>query len=240
MAMGSDQVPGAMPAGNPGVARGPRKVRAKAAGRGSKSHYGEGRIRSQRAQILENLAREKLADLERIKAELPVAAGEVPGVVLAALAPPVAGSEIGRRLYTAEVCRALADDLVSWVWSSTDHYLLVEWLVERGIPQGSVTSILKNDPVFCAAWDYALTVQHARVLRRGLECRADAQVTKLVLMSAHGYKEQQEVMAEVGASRQMPGTIEEADRMIEALVTHRAALAGMVAQAAAIESAVVG
>lgn len=180
--------------------------------------------------------------LEKVKAEASAlqGQGDVAGVELAPAAPPVAGSDIGRRVYSAEICRVLADDLVAWVWESEDHYLLVDWLVSRGIPRGSVSAVLKNDPVFYAAWDYALTVQLARVLRRGLECRADAQVTKLVMMAEHGYKEQQEVTADVGQGRLMPGTIEEADRMIEALQAHRASLTQMVEQARQIPSVVVG
>jgi hypothetical protein len=214
-----------------------------------------GRLRSVRSQVLERIEAaaveaelresEALRKLEEAKAaararelELGLPPGSIEVEVPKGPAPPVAGSKISGILYTEPMCEALADDLVEWLWESPEHYIMVEWLVAKGISNSTLSGPLKGNRVFMAAWEYAMTVQEARLLRRGLECRSDAQVTKLALMARHGYKEQQEVTGEMGV-RALPGNVEETDRMIEALQAHRAALAGMVEQARQIESAVV-
>lgn len=239
------------------VPSGPGKKRARKARKQARvlkvPRISSGRLRSVRSQVLESLER-RAAEAEAFEAEAErkfeeakaEAArqereqGLAPGTIVVKRevpTPPVAGSRIVDKLYSEPMCAALADDLVEWLWASEDHYIMAEWLVAKGIPRSTVECTLRRDRVFGPAWEYALTVQEARVLRRGLECRADAQVTKLVLISQHKYREQDVSVA--AAVTVLPGSVEETERMIETLQAHRAALAGIVEEARRIESAVV-
>jgi hypothetical protein len=151
-------------------------------------------------------------------------------------------------VYTPEKVAALTQSLEEY-FDATSSLYFETWASGQHLHMRQVRRIAEENPNFCEVFERCGCLQASRLLEGStrpadmatnqLRYAVNPKMATLVLQAKHGYKTQQEIAVEVSAERSMPSTIEEADRMIEALSAHRNALAEMVEQAELVESCIV-
>ncbi len=151
-------------------------------------------------------------------------------------------------VYTPEKVAALTQSLQEY-FDATSSLFFETWAASEGLHMRQVRRLVEANQEFAETFERMGAIQASRLLEGStrpadmttnqLRYAVNPKMATLVLQAKHGYKTQQEIAVEVSAERNMPSSVEEADRMIETVTAHRAALVEMVEQANSVDSAIV-
>lgn len=121
-----------------------------------------------------------------------------------------------------------------------EHVFFKEWCVREGIPASHVARFAEMSPAFAEALERAGDIQELRLLQGGTSGKLHHVITKLVLMSKYGYSDRSDLAVTPNPAKSIPCTVQECDRMIAEAQEQKRLLEGIMADAMAVESIIVG
>lgn len=131
--------------------------------------------------------------------------------------------------------KGLAEDLMDWLREDASHFLMVDWLVSRGIPDSSMRTICDRNACFAEVFEMAKLVQRSRIEHGVLEGVLTERLGILMLVNFHGYTDgSKDVNLSVSGSPRLPPTVEETKEMILQLKEHQADLERVLTMATAL------
>lgn len=133
-----------------------------------------------------------------------------------------------------------AESLLDWLEADPENHLwFKDWAIENNLPPEYLSRWSERNPIFRQAMGVAEMAQEARLVNGGLKNRLNARIVALVLESRHRWAGRQQLAVEMPAEQRMPSSIEEANKLIEAVSAHRDSLIGIVEQARVLGTAIV-
>ncbi len=141
--------------------------------------------------------------------------------------------------WTPQKIEKMAASLLAFM-EDPEHVFFKEWCIREGIPASHVARFAEMSPTFAEALERASDIQELRLLQGGTSGKFHHAITKLVLTSKYGYSDRSDLAVTPSPARRIPCTVEECDRMIAEAQEQKRLLEGIVADARAVETAIVG